>query len=169
VKSIGTLFGRPIGQYWEDLELWETVLNEFPPFHFEWIVEFGTGQGGMSFYLYSQAWARQMRFYTVDIKTPDDFVPCFNCQDLRDGLPAYWNFMQTKPGILFCDNGNKPSEVYNYHSSLHRKCLLAVHDWGTEFGPSDIPPELRAYRSSATTIFLGKNDYLNELEIERLP
>jgi len=166
MKNIGTLYGRPIGQFWEDLELWEYVLNSFPEDHFQWIVEFGTFQGGMSFFLYGQAWARRMKFYTIDKNPPEKFVPCFNQLDLRNGLPKHWTFLKDEPGVLFCDNGNKPAEVYNYYSLIHPSCLIGVHDWGTEFNPRDIPSELRPYRSSATTIFLGRSDFLNELESE---
>ena len=163
MKNIGTLFGRPIGQYWEDLELWESFLNEFPEDHFKWIIELGTYQGGMSFFLYAQAWARKMKFFTVDKKDPDAFVPCFTRADLRDGLPKHWTFHLDQPGIMFCDNGNKPSEVYHFHHQLKRESFIFVHDWGTEFIPRDIPDSLRPYRSSSTTVVLGYNDYLNEL------
>jgi hypothetical protein len=168
-NNIGRLFGREIGQTWNDLEVWEIVLNEFPEDHFQWIIELGTFEGGMSFYLYAQAWARRMRFFTVDKKNPRNFVPCFTNTDIRKGLPAHWKFHMESPGILFCDNGNKPAEVYHYHNSLHRESLLAVHDWGTEFKQSDIPSDLRVYRSAPSTVFLARNDYLNELESSHCP
>jgi len=163
INPIGTLFGRPIGQSWDDLGAWESVLNEFPKNHFQWIIELGSWQGGMSFFLYSQAWARGMTFFTVDIKEPDNFIPCFTKRDIRTGLPSHWTFHLQKPGILFCDDGNKPSEVYHYHRLLHRESLIAVHDWGTEFLERDIPDAFRIHRSFQSTVFLGRNDFLNEL------
>jgi hypothetical protein len=160
LDNIGTLFGRPIGQYWEDLEFWEQTLNDFD--HLEWIIELGTYQGGMSFYLYSQAWARRMKFYTVDIDKPNQHVPCFYNIDITKGLPRYWDFFQTEPGILFCDNGDKPSEVYQFYNQLHKESLIMVHDWGTEFTTKDIPASMRVYDSSTTTVLLARNDWLNE-------
>ena len=120
-----------------------------------------------SFYT-AQAWARKMKFYTIDIEAPRDFVPCFNLFDLKDGIPKHWDFFSKEPGVLFCDNGNKPAEVFHYHDMLHRGSFIAVHDWGTEFTPRDIPDSLRAYKSTGSTVILGRNDYLNELEVERL-
>lgn len=163
--SIGTLFGRPIGQSWDDLAVWERVLDSFPEKFFDWIIELGTFQGGMSFYLYAQAWARQMKFYTVDIKEPDKFVPCFTQRDIKTGLPSHWTFHLQHPGILFCDNGNKPSEVYHFHRLLHRSSLVAIHDWGTEFLERDIPDTHRVYYAGESTVFIARHDFLNELEV----
>ncbi|MFI5421729.1 MAG: hypothetical protein ACHQ1H_12240 [Nitrososphaerales archaeon] len=156
MRQIGTLFGRPIAQYWEDLELWERVLNDYPDM--KWIVELGTWEGGMSFYLYGQAYARKMFFSTIDIKDPEKLVPLFVNYNVHDGFPKHITYPIKYPGILFCDNGDKPEEVKMYSQIVNPESIIAVHDWGTEFIPNDIPNDWHAVRSSSTTVFLAKND-----------
>jgi hypothetical protein len=163
VREIGTLFGRPIAQYWEDIELWETVLNEWE-LRIGWILELGTWQGGFSFFLYAQASARGIEFTTLDNVRPDKFVAGYNEWNIMAGLPEFVEDSYKKfPGLVFCDNGFKPKEVELYVDLVHEESLFAVHDWGTEFIPTDIPESLAACNYSSTTIFLANRKFLKKI------
>jgi len=167
-NDIGYLFGREIGQSWNDLETWEFVLNVFDKIydnHIKWILEVGTWQGGMSFYLSQQAYAREKIFLTIDKERPLKPVPCFLQWNINDGLPAF-RYFNDNPGIVFCDNGDKPKEVNIVKDLIHRESIIAVHDLTIEFNERDIPPEYRRFHSNANTIFLARNDFLNKLEAE---
>ena len=48
---------------------------------------------------------------------------------------------QPAPRLLFCDNGNKRRELSEIASLLAPGDFVAVHDWGSEAGPGDIPAE----------------------------
>lgn len=134
-------------QTWADFLLWELVLNA----HYELagIAELGTAEGGFALYLHAQAQARRLEFRTYDRQAPPTGIPCFeeldvfaNAGKVRAQLPS--------PGILFCDNGDKPREVALYAPLLRAGELLVVHDWSdegkghgaAEIGPADIPADL---------------------------
>jgi len=159
---IDYLFGRPTQQHWEDLELWEKVLNRFEG-KLHWIIELGTFQGAMSYFLFAQAEARKMRFATYDLYRPEKPVPNFYVHDVLESnvFPPFYDYPQDYPGVLFCDNGNKPLEVATYHSEIHPESLIAVHDWGTEFLAKDIPNGYGTVFYSNTTIFLASHDVLH--------
>ena len=159
---IGELFGRPVGQSWDDLGLWEKVLNEFD--HLRWIVELGTWEGGMSFYLAAQCFARRMVFHTFDKNSPTEWVCNFQKRDVLNYLlpDKVMDLIHAHPGILFCDDGNKRKEVLFYHFRLHKRSFIAVHDWGIEFEQDDIPESHRALVSNETTVFLARNDFINQ-------
>lgn len=132
---IGTLFNRPIGQSWEDLAIWEQVLNENP--HIFEIIEIGTWHGAMSLYLWTQAQARKIHFRTYDINNliypPFHF---FQMDVLKNTI-----LLNKQDVILLCDGGNKVKEVEKYGELLTDDSILAVHDWLTEFQEKDIPSE----------------------------
>ncbi len=157
INDIGVLFGRQIGQKWGDLLIWEEVLNLNP--HLREIVEVGTWQGGMSYFLYAQCQARDMNFCTIDINEPISHVPNFTHIGY-EVLPV-----STADVLVFCDNGSKPDEAEFFGDSLSFKSCIAVHDWGTEFREVDIPEGWRAYRYGIQTIWLMRDAYLNEREV----
>lgn len=134
-----TLFGRPMSQTWEDVRLYERLLNAHPELHA--IIELGTGQGGLSFYLNFQAAVRGMTFKTFDVVRPDAEVPNWQRLDvLREVDEVVRHF--SHPMLLVCDNGNKPLEVGLYAPKLQKGDLLTVHDWDTEIYVTDIPTTL---------------------------
>ena len=47
---------------------------------------------------------------------------------------------QNHPLLLFCDAGNKPQEFQTFVPQLTAGDIVAVHDWGTEFGEGDELP-----------------------------
>ena len=163
MKPIGVMFGRPVAQFWEDIELWEKVLNSWED-RLNWILELGTWQGGFSFYLFAQASARGMEFTTLDNKKPDKFTAGFVTWDVMNELPEFVaDSYKQKPGVVFCDNGDKPAEVKLYIERVHPESLFAVHDWGTEFNPVNIPTSLAACNYSSTTIFLAEKEFLTRI------
>jgi len=165
MNNIGELFGRPIGQSWQDLQIWESVLNRFD--HFKWIVEFGSWEGAMSLYLFVQCWSRDLWFYTFDKKHPEKETPYFiNADVIEDNVWPMLSKLKTHPGILFCDNGNKPEEVKKYHKIIHRDSFIAVHDFGSEFQLQDIPETHRSISYFGSTIFLASNEFINKWEAE---
>lgn len=163
MKNINTWFGRPVAQYWEDVELWEKVLNDWHG-RLNWILELGTWQGGFSFYLFAQASARGMEFTTLDNSKPDKFVAGFVTWDVMNDLPEFVaeTYMRS-PGVVFCDNGDKPREIELYKDRVHSESLFAVHDWGTEFQPKDIPESFASCDNSSTTIFLAEEEFLKRI------
>lgn len=163
MRQMGKWFGRPILQYWEDVELWEKVLNEWNN-RLNWILELGTYQGGFSFYLYAQACARGIEFTSLDNKKPDKFTAGFVEWDVFNRLPEFVEqaYLE-KPGVVFCDNGDKPREIALYVERVHPESLFAVHDWGTEFQPANIPESLAVCNSSSTTVFLANEEFLKRI------
>lgn len=160
---IGILFGRSIGQSWDDLKFWEALLNEYEDHGLKWILELGTYQGGMSFYLYSQAYARGFWFATIDVTLPDGNVPpLFHLHDLATGFPKNVSeYVDKYPGVLFCDNGNKPKEVQQFKDQIHPESLIVIHDWMIEFMPTDIPDDYRVTMMGETSVAIARNDFLN--------
>jgi hypothetical protein len=163
-NEIGVWFGRPIAsQFWDDVVRWEKALNDWNN-RLNWILELGTWQGGFSFYLYAQACARGIEFTTLDTNRPEKFVAGYVQWDVMNRLPEFveQKYLDT-PGVIFCDNGNKPEEVKLYVDRVHKETMFVVHDWGTEFQPKDIPDSLACFESSPHTIFLANRELLQRI------
>lgn len=136
----GTSFmGYEMAQTWDDLQLYEKVLNDRPDL--KCIIELGTGQGGLSMFLHAQAQHRRMAFHTFDHLEADLPVPEWLQMDVLADSVRVREFFQ-HPMLLLCDNGNKPLEVKIYAPMLQVGDLLAVHDWETEIYEKDIPGAL---------------------------
>lgn len=140
VKPGTTLFGRLMSQTWDDVRLYEMLLNAHPELRA--IVELGTAQGGLSWYLSYQAGARGMTFKTFDVVRPDSEVPNWQRLNVLREVDEIVRWFE-HPMLLVCDNGNKPLEVSLYAPKLRQGDLLAVHDWNTEIYEDDIPTTLR--------------------------
>jgi cephalosporin hydroxylase len=155
-----TFAGVPMLQSWEDVALWEFVLNRHRT-ELCGIVELGTYHGGFSRLLYAQAVARGMTFATIDRDAPAQVTPGFRQLDLHDPrAPAAVRDLLPAPGILLCDNGDKPWELRTFAPILEPGELLIVHDWQTEVGPADVPDCLRPLyhdspemRASSSAVF----------------
>lgn len=158
---IGYLFGREIGQSWEDLAVWEEVLNENPSV--SGIFELGTYHGSMSLFLNTQADSRRIRFATFDNTEYVDWLPCnFEKIDVLE----FWEFVCRRWGaeetvIVFCDGGNKKEEAKLYSQVVSDDSIIAVHDWGTEFTAANIPLGWRVYKEGGNTVFLKTEVWLN--------
>ena len=134
--SIG---GIACAQYWVDLATWEGVLNANPQVN--GIVELGTFKGGFSYYLEMQSRARGYRwFITYDVNVPEREIPGFSKMDIYREADTIGNYLGAcGPIALFCDGGNKPRELRTFPPMCHPESIFAVHDWGTEMLPADVP------------------------------
>jgi len=135
--------GVPALQRWGDFALWEVVLNMHP--ELRGIVELGTYMGGFSRYLGFQALMRAMRFHTFDLELPAKPLGAHTFVKLdlwSEKAPAVVREFLGRPGILLCDDGDKPREVATFAPILEPGELLVVHDWGLEIGAGDIPASL---------------------------
>lgn len=141
-------------QQWADFLLWEKALNNHR--ELKCMVELGTGRGGFSLYLLLQCVQRGMWFESWDtapvpavhttvggalgmekhVRTGDIFGAG------REAMAATLGNSTNHPLLLFCDNGNKPREFAEFVPLLRPGDLVAVHDWGTEMNPPDIPDGL---------------------------
>lgn len=146
--SVTSFGGVSCAQTWADFIVWEAILNSEHRRGLKRIVELGTWTGGFSLYLYAQATARQMGFLTMDSVLPADlglsvpkwipgFVRC-DIWKMKDELRLSLGH-GGEPIVLFCDNGNKPRELKEFAGAVSPGSLVAVHDWGTEVGPDDVP------------------------------
>ncbi len=143
--NVGNTFcGTPISQAWQDLCLWEEVLNRLC---IQSILELGTWHGGMATFLAIQCNVRRLTFRTVDrdeisperkatieflggrFVQADVFADSTSSQLLKD-VP--------RPVLVFCDNGNKPLEFASFVPHLTNGDYIAVHDWQTEFHEADV-------------------------------
>ena len=73
-------YGVEMSQTWEDLELYEKLLNHHRGL--KSVVELGTGQGGFSLYLYYQCLRRGIKFATYDLVEPPVHVPGWQFMDV---------------------------------------------------------------------------------------
>lgn len=151
----GTTFcGRRMSQTWDDLRLYEKVLNAHPDL--KSIIELGTEQGGLSHYLHSQTVNRDMMFHTFDIVKPELPVPGWQKVDVLREAEKVVSFFH-RPVLLVCDDGNKPWEMVTYAPYLFPGDLMAVHDWDTEVFLAQVPRSLVMIHSdwceSMTRIF----------------
>lgn len=149
----GIFLGIPMKQYQADLWLWEHFFIEHP---IKQMIELGTGNGGLSLFFILQSKQYDFDFITFDTKRPLALEKHIG-MDLR--LEYY--FMQGDiftdsnryvidkiqyaeyPMLLYCDNGDKPLEVATFAPYLESGDYCAVHDWGSEFLPKDVPEYLR--------------------------
>ena len=133
-----SLGGIPMAQYWVELIAWEAILNDHPDL--TGIVELGTWHGALSLYFDMQARARGWHFSTYDIIVPEREIPNFiRCDIYREADTLGELFGGYGPIALFCDGGNKPRELRTFPPFLSEGSIVAVHDWGTETMPKDVP------------------------------
>ena len=138
-------------QFNVDFLVWERVLNTRRDLRS--IIEFGSGSGGFSLYLALQAYQRDMQFATFDLwkthsaetrlgKLLGMSEHCY-AGDLFDGSARRVINELPHPLILLCDNGEKPREFREFAPLLKAGDIIAVHDFGNEFGEADVLPNLR--------------------------
>jgi cephalosporin hydroxylase len=142
------IFGVRAVQSPADLMAWEQFLNRNRVVH---IIELGTLHGGMTTWLALQAYTRRATFASFDITDLFVDTPLTDALGLRsllrvgdifnEGQPALIEALryERSPRLLFCDDGDKRREVAVFAPMLCVGDFLAVHDWGSEIGPQDIP------------------------------
>ena len=134
-----TFLGANCSQSWADFFLWERLLNAHP--ELRGLVEVGTGEAGFSDYLYIQCQARGIEFATFDRVDMGHRHPRFYQVDVLEHPELVAGHL-ARPGLLFCDNGDKPREVALFAPYLHQGDLLVVHDWNTEIRRKHVKPPL---------------------------
>ena len=121
------------------------------------IVELGTSMGAMSIYL--GLWGARLG---IPVHTFDhtDFVfraehnidtgakPIFDKLGINmysqldlfneEGRALVLDCIGGEPTYLYCDNGNKPQEFYDYVKYLVPGSVVSAHDWPGEIGPEDV-------------------------------
>lgn len=150
-------FGGVIAsQRFVDFYMWEGLLNSHPEIDTT-IVEIGTDRGGMSLFLQAQARVRGLGFVTFDIvypeKMPLELEHDFCQLDVfseRGVTHLGWLFATVGPCFLFCDGGDKPRELRELTPLCADGTIVVVHDWGTEVGPTDVPPWLEEIHTDFT-------------------
>ena len=110
-----------------------------------WIVEIGTGRGGMSLMLAMWAKVNGVPFWTIDL---NDFRShevngalvhlraSVIVDDVfqRQGFVSRWH----NTGFLLCDGGDKPRELATFAPMVPLGTLIAVHDFGIEIKPEHV-------------------------------
>lgn len=152
-------------QVWEDLAVWEKVLNENP---LRAVLEIGTGSGAFTTFLLAQCRARRIRFLSFDKQphTVDNAVTRELELSLRCRVGDLWSSgmieidsvlrsRQCHPLLIFCDNGDKVREVSEFACLLEQDDMIAAHDWGTEIRPEDVDglPMLEPVASGKMTMW----------------
>lgn len=136
-----TFAGVGTAQYLCDFWLWERLLNACP--EMKAVIELGTDRGGFSLYLQSQCDLRGMEFHTYDVIVPEavDRIRNFHKTHVFLEHESVVSLLNSFGGpiVLFCDNGNKPRELALFSNKVPAGSLVAVHDWGTETQPEDVP------------------------------
>lgn len=149
MDMINTFLGLRCSQDWNDFPIWEAFFRNFEVRTF---IELGTDNGGMSLYFLLQCLHRGIEFHTFDHQKWVNFdtgVPhllnlhsTFHMIDLfsEAGTAEVAKLLHDspKPVGIFFDNGNKPREWKIFAPMLSPGDFCIVHDWGTEFLPSDI-------------------------------
>ena len=141
----GTFLGGIMRQSREAIDGWERALK---PLEFKRIIELGTARGHFSLYLYMWCLVRQAQFFTFDIKRGLELGPVHDALGFGQRFRE-WDVLKKpepiieiirRPGVsvLFCDNGDKVTEVDLFAPQLKRGDIIAAHDWPVEIGPTDV-------------------------------
>jgi cephalosporin hydroxylase len=139
-----TFLGFEMLQSWDDLQRWEFVFSNY---HLGSLMELGTWKGGMALYFALQCERRDIACYTFDShdRTADQwFMDEHVHPTIGDifnegfGEVAYRIQHAPRPLMLFCDNGDKRREWNTFGPLLQAGDYIAVHDWCSEFFPTDV-------------------------------
>lgn len=142
-----TFMGHRMDQEWADINIWEHFFVENP---IKTFIEIGTGNGGLSIYFALQCYQRGIQFHTFDNQNWIDYdepLPAslrmkqaFHHIDIFSDADQVISVIENspKPLAIFFDDGDKPREWRMFGPHTAPGDYLIVHDWGTEFFPSDI-------------------------------
>ena len=137
------MFGAEMGQTFTSLFVFEWLLNLYPVDH---IIELGTGRGGLSMFLATQAEIRGMGFITFDAlkrmndeinyityNPPTDIEKRINffkkdvfTQEVMDRVVE---IIKDNRVLIYCDNGNKPREIARFAPLIKKGDIIGCHDW----------------------------------------
>ena len=150
------LFGAVMGQTFPALFIFEWILNFYP---IKYIVEIGTGSGGLSAYLQLQANIRNLGFVTYDAlnrfqdkgnkmvaNPPVNLAKYVNHRQLNvfeqptiDEISA---ILKKNVSLVYCDNGNKPKEMKTFAPFILPGSIIGTHDWHDKFKIEDMVKKL---------------------------
>lgn len=137
-----SMFGVPTQTSWATAFVFDHLLTVHRE-KIKWIVEIGTGRGGMSLMLALWAKVNGIPFWTIEVKSylTDEVMSVL----WHLGANIVQGDVFTGPGerilrecevhgtgFLFCDGGNKPRELATFAPMAPPDTLIAVHDFGTE-------------------------------------
>jgi cephalosporin hydroxylase len=143
--------GLEMFQEAQDLRIWDEFFKKYP---IKMFIEIGTGHGGFSVYMAEICQQRSIEYHTFDNFTSIDqnaepilslvqenafhyhLVDIFSPEGQAEVVPLIKGVLH--PLCIFFDNGNKPREWSLMAPLLSLGDFCAVHDWETEFYPSDI-------------------------------
>lgn len=150
------LFGAVMGQTFPVLFIFEWILNFYP---IKYIVEIGTGTGGLSAFLQLQANIRGLDFVTYDAlnrfkdkgntlaaNPPINLAKHINHQKMNifeqptiDEISAV---LKKHVALVYCDNGDKPKEMKTFAPFLKPGSIIGTHDWHDKFGIEQMVKDL---------------------------
>jgi len=125
----------------------EKIFNELGPF--DWVIELGTGNGGLAIFFSVQQRIRGGKFVTFDFdlegktgKNPRGVQVdrlkrlsiSYQEKDIFSPRTRGSILRRIKEGktFLYCDNGNKATEFRTFAPHLKPGSVVGVDDWGTE-------------------------------------
>jgi len=151
----GKEFHSGAAMHEEDFRAWGSFMKKYQPAA---ILELGTGSGSFSRFIQKQVYW----FITIDNQVPENPPDGFIQLDIFSEIQQIREFIELspKPFLLYCDNGNKIEEVKIFSEFLIPYFdYLAVHDYGIEIFPSDIPDYFEKIVHMGLTAFFKKRDY----------
>lgn len=120
------------------------------------IVELGTSMGAMSIYLGLWGVRLGIPVHTFD-RTAFPFGKTYNIDEgarpIFDALKIQCHWINlfsdagkqevlkavgTEPAYLYCDNGSKKDEFYEFVPKIAAGSIISAHDWPGEITPADI-------------------------------
>lgn len=144
-----TFCGHRLAQTWSALYVLENILLE--NLDITKIIELGTGYGGLSLFFgfHLSSTRKDCEVLTFDIKRFMNkswfkWAKLFNVQFYEQDVFKSETIRQIEEviikehALIFCDNGNKISEIALYTPILKKNDLIMVHDWGSEINKQDI-------------------------------
>lgn len=141
-------------QHSEDLDCWREFFDNYSP---GTLIELGTGNGVFSIWLSSIPTIKH--FWTFDINIPEQKHKNFIQTDILNNSELIKSYISNRlynPLLLYCDNGNKKLEVEIFNEYLLKDDFLAVHDYGVEIFPEDIPSNFKLLiNKGLTAIFIN--------------
>jgi|GEM_PF-5547368 len=138
-----TLWGVQVQQSPLALWAWEHVLAAVQP---KVVVEIGTATGGLTMWL--GAWARLNRARVLSFDIVDrleartrDFLAMLPVECVVGDVFADANrhriaaaMGSERPGLVYCDGGNKSRELSYFHNWIPAGSVIGVHDYTIEVG-----------------------------------
>ena len=142
----------------------DTILEVNP--QIKRFVELGTGGGAMSVILALHAVQRGHHLLTFDKQIRGHLPKVdavfkslgvdFVMEDHFKNQRRIQEFMDDKPTFFFCDGGDKKSEVKMFAPLLPSGSIIAVHDYGDEILPEDMPDLMEGYEPVFEELWLDR-------------